>query len=514
MAQRILVEKPLIPPLAYPAHGAIPSMSLQDTISHAYDFGSISVVKTSSLGADGSLVSAHCAKSSPIVVSPTANLPTIVASESSSLSGKVSSPMIKTVEMKNSIEPASPTVANSEKIGIAVTLGNYVAPSVSETTTTQDVVVYGDGFSSENRENVKKDATITEIEGATPSDEKIVQLGPLVYERKAAMIAVINDRRYGALKSLCEWKQVFNEYMSQKKILEAEERRVKQKKAREDFRIMLEDCKELSPSSRWWFVFHFKTISIFEHDECFKAVEQAKDRKDLFKDYVEELKKKEYIRDLESEEEEQRKLRMINDFTAYLAVSSNTSGSTAKDLFTDVMDELEKQTVCMMVDDVLVVVGDAVTCDCGMVVSTDTVASVVDGNGRGGDTSDSGGDGVRRMFGNELVGSRDRPIAVDGGSVGVRGVHGSIWYLDDKSKIKDAVRMAKIGLTSTWMLDDFKVAIAKYISSPQMSDTNLKILNDDDILDASIVSCMSTDILNADDILDAIVVSSAPTDIE
>ncbi|PHT69318.1 hypothetical protein T459_28805 [Capsicum annuum] len=89
----------------------------------------------------------------------------------------------------------------------------------------------------------------------------------------------------------------------------------------------------------------------------------------------------ENIRDLDSEEEEQRKLRMeelrkakrknrdefrklmeenvvagilnaktnwcdncikIKDFAAYLAVLSNTSGSTAKDLFTDVMDELEK----------------------------------------------------------------------------------------------------------------------------------------------------------------------------
>ncbi|PHT33247.1 Pre-mRNA-processing protein 40A [Capsicum baccatum] len=194
-------------------------------------------------------------------------------------------------------------------------------------------------------------------------------------------------------------------------------------------------CKELSPSSRW-----SKAISIFEHDECFKAVERAKDREDLFEDYVEELEKKkhakaweeqkrnrveyieflktcdfiksssqwqkvqdrletdercsrlekidrleifqEYIRDLESEEEEQRKLRKeelrkaerknrdefrklmeehvaagilnaktnwrdycinIKDFAAYLAVSSNTSGSTAKDLFTDVMDKLEKQ---------------------------------------------------------------------------------------------------------------------------------------------------------------------------
>ncbi|PHT60896.1 hypothetical protein T459_35252 [Capsicum annuum] len=81
--------------------------------------------------------------------------------------------------------------------------------------------------------NVKKDTAITEIGGATPSDEKTVELGPLVYESKAAksafktllesvnigsdctwdqaMRAVINDRRYGALKSLGERKQAFNE---------------------------------------------------------------------------------------------------------------------------------------------------------------------------------------------------------------------------------------------------------------------------------------------------------------
>ncbi|KAF3645051.1 hypothetical protein FXO37_21160 [Capsicum annuum] len=40
------------------------------------------------------------------------------------------------------------------------------------------------------------------------------------------------------------------------------------------------------------------------------------------------------------------------------------------------------------------------------------------------------------------------------------------------------------------------------------------ILNDDDILDASIVSYASTDILNVDDILDASIVSSASIDIE
>jgi len=57
------------------------------------------------------------------------------------------------------------------------------------------------------------------------------------------------------------------------------------------------------------------------------------------------------------------------------------------------------KTVCMMVDDVLVVVGDAVSCDSGMVVSTDTIASVADSGGRGGDAGDSGGDGVWRICG-------------------------------------------------------------------------------------------------------------------
>ncbi|KAF3629504.1 hypothetical protein T459_28809 [Capsicum annuum] len=257
----------------------------KNTISHASDFGSISVVKTSSSGADGSLVWEHSAKSSPIFVSPVANLPTILASESSSLSDKVSSSMIETVEMKNSLKPASPAVANLEKIGIAVTLGNSVTPPISETTT-QDAVVYGDGFSSENRENVKKDAAITEIGGATPSDEKIVELGPLVYESKA------------------EGKSAFQTLLESTNI--------------------------------------GKAIFIFEHDERFKAVERAKDREDLFEDYVEELDKK-------------VKLFLQNFLVSFY----------------------------MLVVVLVLIV--------------------------------------------ELVGSRDRPVVVNGGGVGGRGVHGSIW---------------------------------------------------------------------------------------
>ncbi|KAF3619307.1 hypothetical protein FXO37_33760 [Capsicum annuum] len=227
----------------------------KDTISHASDFGSISIFKTSSLGADGSLVSAHGAKSSPISVSPAANLPTIVASESSSLSGKVYSPMIETVAMKNSSEPASPAVADSEKIGIAVTLGNSIAPPVSETTTAQDAVVYGDGFSSENRE---ASSQWRKVQDCLETDERCSHLEKI-------------DRL-----------EIFQE-----------ELRKAERKNHDEFRKLIEEhvaAGILNAKTNW-------------RDYCMN----------------------------------------IKDFAAYLAVSSNTSGSTTKDLFTDVMDELEKQ---------------------------------------------------------------------------------------------------------------------------------------------------------------------------
>ncbi|PHT74962.1 hypothetical protein T459_22239 [Capsicum annuum] len=290
---------------------------------------SISVVKIASPGVDSSLVSAHGAKSRPIAVSPAANLPTIVASESASLSGKVSSPMIETVEIKNSSEPALPAVANSEKIGIA---------------------------------NVKKDATITEIGGATPSDEKTVELGPLLYESKAEAKSAFKtllesanigfdctkaisifelDERFKAVKRAKDYEDLFEDYVEElvKKVklllqnfLEHAKALEEQKRNRVEYLEFLKSCDFIKASSQWR-----KVQDRSEIDERCSRLEKI-NRLEIFQ---------EYIRDLESEEEEQRKLWMIKDFAAYLAVSSNTSGSTAKDLFTDVMDELEKQALAV-----------------------------------------------------------------------------------------------------------------------------------------------------------------------
>ncbi|MED6197708.1 hypothetical protein PIB30_059195 [Stylosanthes scabra] len=302
-----------------------------------------------------------------------------------------------------------------------------------------------------------------------------------------AMREIVNDKRYNALKTLGERKQAFNEYLGQRKKLEAEERRMKQKKAREEFTKMLEECKELTSSTRW-----SKAISMFENDERFNAVDKMRDREDLFESYMVELERKEkesaaeehrrnlaeyrkflescdyvkvhspwrkvqdrledddrylrlekidrllvfqdYIRELEKEEEEQKRVQKervrrgerknrdafrklleenvaagilnaktqwreyclkVRDLPQYQAVSSNTSGSTPKDLFEDVVEDLENQ------------------------------------------------------------------------------------YHEDKTLVKDIIKSGKITVVSTSVFEDFKAAISEEASCETISEINLKLLFED-----------------------------------
>ncbi|KAK9946355.1 hypothetical protein M0R45_011824 [Rubus argutus] len=323
------------------------------------------------------------------------------------------------------------------------------------------------------------------------------------------MREIINDKRYGALRTLGERKQAFNEYLGQRKKLENEERRVRQKRAREEFAKMLEESKELTSTIRW-----SKAVTMFENDERFKAVERARDREDLYESYIVELERKwtaelvvcmssrwpflllklqylsagkrnaaeehrrniseyreflescdfikvnsqwrkvqdrledderylclekldrllifqDYIRDLEKEEEEQKKIQKeqlrrverknrdefrklleehvadgtltaksqwrdycmkVKDLPQYEAVALNTSGSTPKDLFEDVAEDMEKQ------------------------------------------------------------------------------------FTEDKGRVKDAMKQGQITMVSTWTFEEFKAAVVKDIGSPSIPELNLKLV--------------------------------------
>ncbi|XP_072990697.1 pre-mRNA-processing protein 40A-like isoform X1 [Typha latifolia] len=451
--------------------------------------------------------------SSPLAVTVSSAIPTSVsASMSPSVSGMSSAGIPPSLETTNVIDisnpdtPATPLPSSAPAVAVDATptttksTDDYVSLAISAR----------DGASAQDSEEANHTMSASGMINLIPSEDKTIDEEPLVYANKLeaknafksllesanvesdwsweqAMRGIINDKRYGALKTLGERKQAFNEYLGQRKKIEAEERRSKQKKAREDFTRMLEECKELTSSTRW-----SKAVSMFEGDERFSAVERARDREDLFESYLVDLQKKErakaaeehkrniveyraflescdfikvnsqwrkvqdrleddercsrlekidrleifqeYIHDLEKEEEDQRKIQkekvrrqerknrdefrklmdehvaagiltakthwrdycmQVKDLPPYIAVSSNTSGSTPKDLFEDVAEELEKQ------------------------------------------------------------------------------------YQDDKAQLKDAVKNGKISLSSSWTFEDFKSVISDDDSLKGISEINIKLVFED-----------------------------------
>lgn len=399
---------------------------------------------------------------------------------------------------------------SSEIPTIATDITPGSTKNINENSSLTNVVNPLDGASVQDMEEAKRGMPTTGKINVTPLEEKSVDEEPFIYANKQeaknafksllesanvesdwtweqAMRVIINDKRYGALKTLGERKQAFNEYLGQRKKLDAEERRTRQKKAREDFTKMLEECKDLTSTIKW-----IKAVTMFENDERFNAVERSRDREDLFDNYLLELQKKErakvaedhkhniteyrtflescdfikantqwrkvqdrleddercsrlekidrleifqeYVQDLEKEEEEQKKIQReqirrlerknrdafrklmegdisagiltakthwrdycmkVKDSAPYLAVSSNTSGSTPKDLFEDVAEELDKQ------------------------------------------------------------------------------------FHDDKALIKEAMKTGKITLTSSWTFDRLKASISENDSLKGLSDINLKFVFDE-----------------------------------
>ncbi|EXC51391.1 Pre-mRNA-processing factor 40-A-like protein [Morus notabilis] len=461
--------------------------------------------------ASGAPLVATGVASSPVAVTPVASLPnssmTISGSSATPGSQSAVASAVAVQPPMVTVTPLNPAISGSTGVSPALGNANTTPVRTYDNRVSQDIASSVDGASILDIEEAKKGMAVAGKINVTPVEEKPVDDEPLVFANKQeaknafksllesanvqsdwtweqAMREIINDKRYGALKTLGERKQAFNEYLGQRKKLEAEERRMRQKKAREEFTIMLEESKELTSSTRW-----SKAVSMFENDERFKAVERARDREDLFESYIVELERKEkekaaeehrrnaaeyrkflescdfikvnsqwrkvqvrledderclrlekldrllifqdYIRDLEKEEEEQKKIQKeqlrrverknrdefrklmeehidaaaltaktpwrdyclkVKDLPQYEAVASNTSGSTPKDLFEDVTEELEKQ------------------------------------------------------------------------------------YHDDKARVKDTLKLGKVSFESSWTFDDFKAAILEDIGSPPILEINLKLV--------------------------------------
>ncbi|CAA3022543.1 pre-mRNA-processing 40A [Olea europaea subsp. europaea] len=448
----------------------------------------VSSTKTTMSGVTSSPVmvaSITDANASPVMVSGSSATPTTHAAPTSAVGVPLAGETVV-------LSPFNPTPVSNMESSSSIIEASLGGASL------QDMEVWIKGMAAAGKINV------------TPVEERSLDDEPIVYANKQeaknafkallesanveadwsweqAMRVIINDKRYGALKTLGERKQAFNEYLMQRKKLEAEERRLRQRKAKEEFTKMLEESQELTSSTRW-----SKAVAMFEGDERFKAVEREADREDLFRNYLVDLQKKEkikaqeehrqnrlefrqfletcafikvdtqwrkvqdlleddercthldkidrldifqeYIRDLEKEEDEQKKrqkeqlrraerknrdefrkmmedhmasgtltakthwldyCKKVKDSEAYQAVALNTSGSTPRDLFEDVVEELEKK------------------------------------------------------------------------------------YDDDKARIKDMLKLEKISVASTWTVEDFKSSIEPSSGSFSISDINFQLICED-----------------------------------
>ncbi|KAF2320867.1 hypothetical protein GH714_031427 [Hevea brasiliensis] len=315
-----------------------------------------SVEKTPS-GADALAFPAQ-GPSSPVLVTPVAtvgNLQSESASESSALPVISSSVTSNPDGVQTTENPVSAVSGSSEVTAAGIGVDTTTAPmDNSSNFSGQDNYSSANKAPAQDKEEAAKDVTSEKVNNIS-LEEKAVSQESLTFADKVeaknafkallesanvgsdwtwdqAMRMIINDRRYGALKTLGERKQAFNEYLGQKRKQEAEERRIKQKKAREDFKNMLEESRELSSTTRW-----SKAVTMFENDERFKAVERERDRRDLFDAHLQELEGNE-----RAKIQEERK-RNIMEYRQFLESCDFIKASTQ---WRKVQDRLEADERC------------------------------------------------------------------------------------------------------------------------------------------------------------------------
>lgn len=302
-----------------------------------------------------------------------------------------------------------------------------------------------------------------------------------------AMRIIINDKRYGALRTLGERKQAFNEFLSQKKKLEAEERRVKQKKAREEYKKMLEESTELTSSTRW-----SKVATMFEEDERFKAVERERDRRDLFENFIDELKEKERVK-----AQEERK-QNIMEYRKYL---ESCDFIKANSQWRKVQDRVEADERCLRLEkmDRLEIFQEYLH---DLEREEEEQRKLEKEELRKAERKNR--DEFRKLMeGHVIAGTltakthwrdycmkvKELPayMAVASNTSGAtpKDLFEDVaeelekQYHEDKSRIKDAIKLRKVTLSATWTLEDLKIYILEDISSPPISDVNLRLVFDD-----------------------------------
>ncbi|KAF3447471.1 hypothetical protein FNV43_RR12657 [Rhamnella rubrinervis] len=438
---------------------------------------------------------------SPVAVTPVAsssNPPLMAGSVSSAIPGAQSA-------VPSAI--GVPAVSGGTGVPSASVNTNTTSVSTFEKRTSQDIASSVDGASIQDIEEAKKGMAVAGKINVTPIEEKSPDEEPLVYANKLeaknafksllesanvqsdwtweqAMREIINDKRYGALKTLGERKQAFNEYLGQRKKIEAEERRMRQKKAREEFTKMLEESKELTSSTRW-----SKAATMFENDERFKAVERPRDREDLFESYIVELERKEKEKAAEEHRRNIAEYRKFLESCDFIKVNSQ---------WRKVQDRLEDDERCLRLEklDRLLIFQDYIR---DLEKEEEEQKKIQKEHLRRVERKNR--DEFRKLMEEHVASGtltarvhwrdyclkvKDLPqyqaVALNTSGSTPKDLFEDVadelekQYHEDKARVKDAMKLEKIAVASSWTFEEFKTAILEEISSPLISDINLKLV--------------------------------------
>ncbi|XP_017701078.1 pre-mRNA-processing protein 40A-like isoform X3 [Phoenix dactylifera] len=461
--------------------------------------------------------------SSPVSVSANAIVPPgVMASVSPSVAvvpsagipSSSSLGILNTVGASNPQTPVTPLLApvpaNTVVPTVAIEAALSNAKSNHDNSSLVNIASLPDGASAQDLEEAKKGMPVTGRSNAASLEEKTIDEEPFVYANKQeaknafktllesanvesdmtweqAMRVIISDKRYGALKTLGERKQAFHEYLGQRKKQEAEERRIKQKKAREDFTRMLEECTELTSSTRW-----SKAVTMFENDERFNAVERARDREDLFESYLLDLLKKERAK--AAEEHKQN----IMDYRAFL---ESCDFIKANSQWRKVQDRLEDDERCSRLEkiDRLEIFQEYIhnlekeeeeqrkkqkeQLRRQERKNRDEFRKLMEGHVAAGILT------AKTHWRDYCMQVKDLPpykaVASNTSGSTPKDLFEDVaeeldkQYHEDKVQIKEAIKIQKIALASSWMFEDLKVAISADDSLKGISEINMKLVFDE-----------------------------------
>ncbi|KAL0485267.1 pre-mRNA-processing protein [Acrasis kona] len=153
------------------------------------------------------------------------------------------------------------------------------------------------------------------------------------------MKKIIRDDRYKVLKSMKQKTDVFNEYVNEKRDLERDVRREREKKTRQDFLHMLSELNDLTSRTNYHTI-----IQKIEPDPRYAAVRES-DRHRIFEEFLLGLEKK------EKEERIQKIEQASKEFRAMLERKTNEKIIGPDSQYRKNIDKIQNEESFKMLDE-------------------------------------------------------------------------------------------------------------------------------------------------------------------